>query len=89
MEEELEEVKKKNEELEDKYAKIARANLTLIKKQEMINKYKRQFKEKVDIACKYEFVDKHNGVKITKHDLNKLTKKDVIELYTLLGLMGD
>ncbi len=89
LKEELEEVKKKNKELEEKYAKVVRANLILIKKQEMINEYKRQFKEKVDIACKHEFVDKHNDVKITKHDLNKLTKKDVIELYTLLGLMGD
>ncbi len=77
----------KNEELNGEYIKIATANLKLIKKNELIIELKRQFKEQIDIACKYSFVDRCNGITIAKHDLKKLTATDIVKCYTLLGLM--
>lgn len=87
LEKSLNEQVTKNKELNEDYIKIATANLKLIKKNELITELKRQFKEQIDIACKYSFVDRYNGITIEKHDLKKLTATDIVKCYTLLGLM--
>ncbi|WP_343101388.1 hypothetical protein [Romboutsia sp. MSSM.1001216sp_RTP31141st1_G3_RTP31141_220114] len=87
LENSLNEQVTKNEELNEDYIKIATANLKLIKKNELITELKRQFKEQIDIACKYSFVDRYNGITIEKHDLKKLAATDIVKCYTLLGLM--
>ena len=87
LEKSLNEQVTKNKELNEDYIKIATANLKLIKKNELITELKRQFKEQIDIACKYSFVDRYNGITIEKHDLKKLTATDIVKCYTLIGLM--
>ena len=87
LEKSLNEQVTKNKELNEDHIKIATANLKLIKKNELITELKRQFKEQIDIACKYSFVDRYNGITIEKHDLKKLTATDIVKCYTLLGLM--
>ena len=83
----LEEEKAEKLKLQDDYKKIAVANYKLVKRVEMIDILKAQYKDQIDIACKWSFVDRYRGETMERHDWNKLSKSGVIDCYTKMGLM--
>ncbi|WP_195938697.1 hypothetical protein [Romboutsia sp. 1001713B170131_170501_G6] len=83
----LEEEKAEKLKLQDDYKKIAVANYKLVKRVEMIDILKAQYKDQIDIACKWSFVDRYSGETMERHDWNKLSKSGVIDCYTKMGLM--